>query len=167
MIPIIVALNKVYQKKAYLGITATVFIVALGLNYYSLIMAVPGSSLGLFFTTSAWWQPALPFLLSFLISILIGMQVYMLRQRFDKATTAKAGIGAFSSVSGILGSIISSAGCVSCLIALLSFLGIGTILVLLTYRYYIITGSIILLLLSVHLTAKSILCTACSVTERE
>ncbi len=161
------ALRCVYKRKRYIFLSFVVFLAVLSLNYYSLIYAVPGSSLAIFFEVSAWWQVALPPLLSLLIATLIGMQVYMLHLRFTQETVAKAGTGIFSSGFGVIGSIFSSAGCFSCLTALLGFLGTGTLLFLLKFRYAIMGVSIFLLLLSIQMTAKSVMCSACAIRRRK
>lgn len=154
-----------YQEKSSFVVAALAFFAVLGLNYYSLIAAVPGSSLSIFLETSTWWQVLLPVVVSSLIALLIGMQAYMLRQRRAHAAI-KASTGIFSSFGGIVGSVFGSAGCFSCLTALLGFLGTGTLLVLLKYRYAIIGVSIAFIVFSVHMTAKSIMCRACATSRR-
>lgn len=158
---IVQATRIAYQEKSTLVVTALAFVAVLDLNYYSLIATVSGSSLVIFFETSAWWQILLPIVVSAFIALLIGMQVYMLRQRRAHAAI-KASTGVFSSFTGIIGSVFGSAGCFSCLTALLGFLGTGTLLILLKYRYAIIGVSLALLLVSLHLTAKSIACGVCT-----
>lgn len=157
------AFKMVYGERRYITITALAFLFFLSLNYYALVYAVSGSSLTIFIETSAWWQIALPLLLSALIAILVGMQAWMLRKHFTKSTMTEASTGVFSSFAGMMGSVFGSAGCLSCLTTLFGFLGTGTLLFLAKYRYPLIGGSMLMLLFSIYMTAKNITCDACAV----
>lgn len=161
------AMQATHRERNYILLACLVFLVALGLNYYSLVYAVPGSSLALFVKGSTWWQIPLPLLFSALIAILISMQVFMLRKRCPSTATTKIGTGALSSFSGIIGSIFGSAGCLSCLTAVFGFLSTGTLLFLVKYRYTLISASMLLLLFSIHLTAKSINRNSCAMPSKQ
>ena len=94
-------------------------------------------------------------LLSGLYSIFITMQVYVMRQRKKVSgvgTTIGGGLGTlFAGVAG-------TAFCASCLAPLFALFGIGFggVLFVLQYRFYFVTGIIILMLIAIYLTSRNI-----------
>tara|TARA_B100000745_G_scaffold264490_1_gene189208 strand:- start:5883 stop:6383 length:501 start_codon:yes stop_codon:yes gene_type:complete len=94
-------------------------------------------------------------LLSGLYSLFITMQVYAMRQRKDiggVGTTVGGGLGTlFAGVAG-------TAFCASCLAPLFAIFGVGFggVIFVLQYRFYFVTGIVILMLIAIYLTARKI-----------
>ena len=94
-------------------------------------------------------------LLSGLYSLFIAMQIYVMRQKKKVSgvgTTIGGGLGAL--FAGIAG----TAFCASCLAPLFALFGIGFggVIFVLQYRFYFVTGIIILMLTAIYLTSRKI-----------
>lgn len=105
-------------------------------------------------------------LLSLLSALSLTFHFYMLRRKsVTKSITLTIGGGFLGGTAGIVGSLFATASCAACVATLLSFLGVGTVFFLLGYRQLIITFSIVLMLVSLHFTARKVLgiCDVCSI----
>jgi hypothetical protein len=98
---------------------------------------------------------ALITLLSFLSSIFITMQGYVIRQKW----IASAPIGAAAGGLGALfAGIAGTAFCASCLALLFALFGtgFGSVIFVLEYRWYFVSAAVLFLLLAIYLTAHNI-----------
>ncbi len=108
--------------------------------------------------------------LALLAAVSVTLQIKMFRSHNDvKRQAGAAAMGGISIITGVLSSLFASATCVACLGAAVGFLGFGTIMFLATNRWYIVAGAVLLLLLSIYLSARRINrgCEVCLVPHRE
>ena len=157
----IVAAVKMAAKSRMAVASALVsFAVFLPLFVYSTIVTTPGNSLELWnqFTPDA--AKALVLVSAAALGILFGLLVYSFKQ---KASFKKAGIGAAAAGSGFFAALIGTAACLSCLAALLGFLGVGTLIALLDYQLPIMVAGLLITLASIYVVSGSIVadCTDC------
>ena len=131
---------------------------------YIPVFITPGNSLAFFLEITPWWAILLLLLLSILMGILTAMQFYIWRT-MRKARAHEIGLGLGAVLSSFLSGIFSSATCAACISALFSFFipPVG-ILVLLSYRWWIIATGAILVLFSIRLTSKRVVhgCAQCN-----
>lgn len=101
-------------------------------------------------------------LLSFLSSIFITMQAYVMRRRRKIGTVSTAGAGG---LGALFAGIAGTAFCASCLAPLFAIFGIGFggVLFVLEYRVYFVVVIISLLVIAIYLTARKIMnvCISC------
>lgn len=123
------------------------------------VLLIPGNSF-LFqlkiFTTKDY---VLLGILALLAAFNINLQIYAYQQ-----AKIKSGKAAASSSSAFLAALFGTASCAGCLTTLLGFLGVSTVLVLLKYRWVIVSITIAIVLLSLYLTTQKIegYCKNCS-----
>ncbi len=96
--------------------------------------------------------------ISILAGLSVTLQIRVWREKRaaqiqSAGTTALSGAGV---LSGLVSSIFASATCATCVGALFGFLGFGGVLFLLTYRWYFLSGAIILLVFSIYFSARRI-----------
>jgi hypothetical protein len=105
---------------------------------------------------------ALITLLSFLSSIFITMQGYVIRQKWIASGAIGAAAGGLGALfAGIAGTAI----CVSCLVPIFALFGIGfggSIFVL-EYQWYFVAATTLIMLVAIYLTARKInrICSSC------
>lgn len=153
--------NKLYLT-CFLGFTVILF----WLFLYIPVRTIPGNDFS--FQLSI-LRPGGIFLLislSLLTALSLTLHIYLLK---NKVSTKRVGVtigsGIFGSTVGIVGSLFATASCAACLSTLLGFLGVVTVFFLLDHRQLIITLSIILMLISLHFTAQTVLgiCEECRI----
>jgi len=162
----LLAIKTVLSKKWYLfSFLALVPLVFLFFVYIP-VRSIPGNSLefqlGIFshrdYTTLT--------IFSLLTSLFLIMQAFIFRNSLNSkdklVSLGKGGIGGYVA---IIGSIFGTASCSSCLAALFGFLGFNTLLFLVERQWYIVSGAIILLLISLYFVSKKIngICDICRV----
>lgn len=87
--------------------------------------------------------------------LFLVLQTDLFRQhRGLRAKLGLVGKGGAGSAAGILAAILGTAACASCVAVLLGFLGIGTVFALIRYRWFVVVGAIVLMLISIGLTLK-------------
>lgn len=154
--------KEILSKKSYFILfSSTVLIMFLA---YILIpvLSIPGNTI--LFQLSIWklkdYAVIIP--LSFLVSLMITMQVYSFKQKRENRLkeTGKSVVGGYS---GIVAGVFGTASCSSCVAAIFGFLGTGSVFFLIKYQWYVVTISIILVLLSLYLSSMNIQknCKAC------
>lgn len=98
--------------------------------------------------------------LAVLSSLFIVLQIYtykIVRRRKERAKVL--GQSAVGGYSGLVAAMFGTAACASCLAALFGFLGIGTVFFLIRYQWLIVSGAILLILISIYFTSKK--CASC------
>jgi len=146
--------KKVLQNRGYLRIFIIASASFLALFILLPTLLTPGNSL--IFQWSevfTFWNYVLMISLSSLIGLMISMQVYSYRIKKSMKSTGKGVVGGFS---GFIAGIFGTAACSSCVAAIFGFLGLGTVVFLIQYQWYIVTLSLILVLLSIYLTSLTI-----------
>lgn len=105
-------------------------------------------------------------ILSLLTSLFLVMQIFIFKNSFtakDRTTSlVRGGIGGYTAV---VGSVFATAACSSCLFAFFGFLGFSTLIFLIERQWYIVSGAIILLLISLYFASSKIngICDVCNV----
>ncbi len=104
--------------------------------------------------------------LSLLYALYITMFVYALRLSKQSTKLASGSVvGASGGLSALFAGIAGSAACSACLAPLFAFFGIGFggAIFVLQYRFYFVTGIVILMLIAIYLLARKInkVCDTC------
>lgn len=116
------------------------------------VLLIPGNSLTFQLTIFTIKDYVLLSVLALLAALNMNLQIYAYRQ-----AKMKAGKGtAATSGSAFLAALFGTASCAGCLTTLLGFLGVGTVLVLLKYRWLIVSITITIMLLSMYFTTQKI-----------
>lgn len=157
------AIATVLRRRAYLlvSFTASATFLLLFMYFPDIVTVISGSSLlaknavSLSVFSTPWWGYGLTILLALLLGLLFSLQVYVFRNLKARPVT-EAGAGFLAGVSGIGATIFGSATCVACLSALLAFVGPGTIVFFIGYRWHIMALSVGVTLASLYLVANRI-----------
>ena len=140
-------------KYSWLFALSSAFFAGLYLIYP--VLATPGNDLGFQLSITPWWGLALIALLAFATGLLVAMQAYIFR-RLKAVPVAETGGTVLGGVSAFLANMFASASCTACVSALFSFLGLGTILFLMNYRWEIVGASIALIFVALYFASKRI-----------
>lgn len=94
-------------------------------------------------------------LLSFLSSLFITMQVYVMGQKREMGGVGKATVGG---LGALFAGIAGTAFCASCLAPLFAIFGIGFggVIFVLEYRWYFVVAVTLVMLIAIYLTARKI-----------
>ncbi|MEK6812792.1 MAG: hypothetical protein AABX86_01615 [Nanoarchaeota archaeon] len=158
------AVQKVWKKAKYRYITIIAALVFLFLYVLLPLITVPGNDLAFFFETTTVGQWIILMVLSIVTGMLISMQFYLFeakRKVAEGTPTIIAGVVSFSS------GLFSSAACASCVATVFAFLSTSGVLFLLTYRWYLVAASFLLLGTALVFVSRRIMqhCTSCEVQE--
>ncbi len=156
------SIRLVLSEKRYLAafILATAFMAYL--YVFVPIFTVPGNDLGFFLSITPLGQLAFIGILSIAMGLLIAMQLYSFFAL--KAPQVKAaGTTIFAGASSIVSGVFAGATCAACVSVIFSFLGTGGVFFLLEYRWPIMIGTFLIVLIALFFTSKKIqsLCENC------
>lgn len=104
--------------------------------------------------------------LALLAALLLAMQLYAVQQRRDARMIAGAvGRGSAGSLPALLATILGTASCSACVASVFGWLGLGSVLFILEYRWWFVAASLGLMGVTIVLTARTIehACAACAV----
>lgn len=160
-----VALKSLFAAAYFRVLFAVIWILLFVLLYFLPVWTTPGNDVRFQARIFGAADYALLLLLSGMSALVILMQIKI----FGSGRHAHAGetaIGGMGAVAGVVSSVFTTATCGLCVAALFSFLGFGTILALLEYRWYIAGASGILLLASLYLSTQRLVngCRSCKVS---
>lgn len=158
---ILKASKEVLSKRNYL---IGFFILALFLFFVFIaipILTIPGNSLSLQLTIFKLKDYSLLIFLSILTSLMFIMQFYL----YKNARIIHYGKTAIHGISGFTGAIFGTASCASCIAVVFGFLGAGTVLFLVRYKWYVTSFAIIFMLTSIYFSSLKInnVCKNCEV----
>ncbi|GEM_PF-3127571 len=131
------------------------------------ILATPGNTVVLLWNETPWWGVVILVFLALGMGLLGAMQVYVFRlKRTFALKEGTGGIVAF--FSSVVTGLFSVSSCASCLGTLFTFIGFGTMVRLIAYRWYITLGGFLMVLLSLGLTAQTISgkCNTCIIEKK-
>ena len=151
---IISASKEVLSSKNYLMVFVALTIAFSSVFVFIPILLIPANSLLFQLSVFIIRDYALLSTLSLLIGLMITMQVYS----YKKTKQLQAGKSIIGSSSGIIAGLFGTAGCSSCLASIFGFLGAGNVFFLLEHQTYVVTASIMLILISLYFTARKINC---------
>jgi len=148
-------IKEVLQRPKYSLLFVGAFLVTLYLLILIPALSVPGNSFFLqltLFTPLGW---TLISFIALLYALFMTMQIYVFRNH-KKMAGVGASVG--GGVSVLFAGVASSAFCVSCLAPLFALFGIGFggVLFVLEYRFYFVVVIVVLMAISIYLTAKKI-----------
>lgn len=151
-----------FKKKNYIILLVGVFLAMFALFVLIPVWTVPGNTLTIQLDIFTARDYAVLVLLSFLSSLFISMQIFVMRERKKIA-------GASTAVGGVLGALFAgitgTAFCASCLAPLFAVFGIGFggVIFVLNYRWYFVLAITLFMLVAIYLTARKInkVCTSC------
>jgi uncharacterized oligopeptide transporter (OPT) family protein len=122
---------------------------------YVPIIFSQGNNFRSFLNLTPWYGFLFLILLSFLMGLLIVMQLYLFNANKKFSVRGFTG-GIIASFSSIISGIFSSASCAACLSVFFSFLGTSGTLFLLNYRWEIAIATFLMVVISIYLTSKKI-----------
>lgn len=153
---ILKGLKFIFKNRIYLSIFIFLFMSVFILMFFLPVGMIPGNSVKIqssIFLQKDYWLFGI---LSFLSSLIVVMQVAIVRENNALKIKNSAAIGSFGIFSGVVSSVFGTATCGLCVSALFGFLGAGTIIFLVDHRLYVVFGSIALLLFSLYFSAKRV-----------
>lgn len=167
----ILSANKiVLSKKQYL-LGFLVFIPLVFLFFvYIPVKTIPGNSLDFQLSIFTTRDYVLTTIFSILLSLFLMMQIFVIRNAMDRknilTSVTTGGVGGYVAT---VGAIFGTAACSSCLFVILGFLGASTVFTLLSYQWYIVSGAILALLVSIYFLSKNVngICESCRIDKRK
>ena len=166
---IFVASREVLSKKFYLLGFLTLIPLTFLLFVLIPVKTIPGNSIDFQLGIFSERDYILLITLSLLTSLFLIMQIFIFKNAAlakDKATSlVRGGIGGYVAA---VGSVFATAACSSCLFALFGFLGFSTLIFLVEHQWYIVSGAIILLLISLYFASRKVngICDICFVDNK-
>jgi hypothetical protein len=150
-------MKNIFQKKIYLLIEVLFIVIFASFFIFYPIFTTPGNSLKAQLLFLKPFDYLMIFVLSFLISSNLTLMIYKKKELKMKILPSLS-LGGAGSILGILSGILASALCLSCLVPLFAFLGlgVGTLFFAFKYKFYIFLISSIILAFSLYLSYKSI-----------
>ena len=122
------------------------------------VKTVPGNSSSFQIAIFGWKDWVILAAIAVLNALFITIEIYAfnLRRSVMQAGRISAGLitGGVGTSSGIMASIFSTASCSLCVSAIFGFLGANTVVFLVNNRGYVVIASIMLLVLSLFLSAR-------------
>lgn len=160
------ASKEVLSKRKYLTLFAAFSLVVVFVFVYIPVTTIPGNSYGFQLSIFTPANFILMGILALLTGLLFTMSIYVLRQSAMVKEAGRAGAGGGA---GVTAAIFGTAACSSCVAAIFGFLGAPTVFFLIGARNYIVTGAIILLIISLYFTSKNVnkICEECVVSSNK
>ncbi len=147
------SVREVINKKNYFILFLMVTLGFITLFISISVFATPGNSVALQLKIFTPLNYLTIFIFSSLVGLMFSMQVYNYK---IKKSLKKVGEGIFGGLSGFAAGIFGTASCASCIAVIFGFLGTGTVFFLVEKQVYVMSVSLIFLLLSIYLTSLSI-----------
>ncbi len=167
---ILIANKTVFSKKIYLlGFLALIPLVFLFFVYIP-VKTIPGNNLNFQLSIFTTRDYVLTIVFSILLSLFLVMQIFVIRNALDRksmlTSITTGGVGGYVAA---VGAIFGTAACASCLFAILGFLGASTVFTLLQYQWYVVSGAILMLLVSIYFLSKKVngICESCRIDKRK
>lgn len=165
---ILVASSTVLSRKTYLFTFLAFTPLAFFIFVFIPTVTIPGNSIDFQLSIFTTRDYVLLGILSLLTSLFLVIQIFIFRNSLNSkarlSTIGKGGIGGYAAV---VASVFGTASCSACLFALFGFLGASTLLFLIQHQWYIVSGAIILILISLYFTARKVngICDLCRINK--
>lgn len=121
------------------------------------IFTIPENDLRFYLTILRPIDYAIYAFLSLVIAAVIMMQVYLFKQSRDNkkrlASTVQGGVGAYSAM---LGGLLATAACSSCIAGLLGFLGVGSVLFVAQNNVAVAGVALLISLFSLYMSSRKV-----------
>jgi hypothetical protein len=161
------AAERVFREKGYIQLAVVLSIVFL-LIYISIpVFVVPGNDYKYYFSVTPIHEHVFSLILSVIMGIVFTMQIYSWKNSIS--IVKNAGMGFVGFFSGTISTIFASATCVSCITAIFSFIGFGTVNLLLEHKTEIMLMTLGIVLASLYFTSRKIngKCKSCFIPKPE
>lgn len=155
-------INEPFKNKNYIFLFLILFFISFTLFVFIPVWTVLGNTLTTQLDIFTARDYAVLILLSFLSSLSITMQGYVMRQKrkINGVGTATAG-----GLGALFTGIVGTAFCASCLASLFAIFGIGFggVVFVLEYRWYFVVATTFIMFVAIYLTARKIsrVCISC------
>lgn len=151
-----VILSEALYKALFLAFSILAFVMFVIVPVWS----TPGNSISFQISLFTFWNWSIFVILAPLISLLLTAQIYVFvrtKNNMDKAKNlGSVGSGLFGGYAGFLGAVFATASCSWCAVALLGFLGSGTVLFIAQNQLWIVLAAIAVLLFSLYLILRKV-----------
>lgn len=141
------------NRKRFFLLTLAAFVVFILIPVFT----IPGNDLRFYLTVLRPIDFAIYALLALAIAALILMQVYLFKQSHDKkkrlASAVQGGVGTYSA---ILGGLLATAACTSCIAGLLGFLGAGSVLFIAQNNMTVAVVALLISIFSLYMSSRKI-----------
>lgn len=121
------------------------------------VFTIPGNDLRFYLTILRPIDYAIYALLSLVIAAVIMMQVYLFKQFRDYkkrlASTVSGGVGTYSAV---IGGLLATAACSSCIAGLLGFLGAGSVLFIAQNNVVVAVVALFISIFSLYMSSRKV-----------
>ncbi len=156
---IINASKQVLSRRNYLILFIALIFIILAVFISIPVFLIPVNSLLFQLTVFTTKDYILLTILSVLTSLIIVMQIFSYKQ----AKLYSSGRTAIGGGSAIVAALFGTASCSACLAAVFGFLGIGTVLFLVEYQWFIVGIAILIMLVSLYFTSLKLngVCDSC------
>lgn len=154
-------------RESFKDINSRLIFIAIFLTFFLLfvlipVLVVPGNTVETQASIFTIRDYSVLALLSFLTSLFITMQLYVIQQKKKASGVSTATAGG---LGALFAGFIGTAGCAGCLAPLFAAFGIGFggVVFVLEYRLFFIIGMTLIMLFSIYLTARKIsnVCVSC------
>lgn len=137
----------------FIGISLLLFV----LLFLIPVNVIPGNEIAFQAVLFGWKDYIFLGALALLGGLVATLQVFIFKQRYKaKIGISTGAVGGLGILSGIFSSIFATATCSLCVGALFGFLGAGGVLFFVSNRIYVIMVSLILLYISLYVSAKKL-----------
>lgn len=153
------AFKKTFSQKIYFLIFIASAVVAWLFFVWIEVKTIPGNDFAFQLSLFRIRDHILLGVFAILIGLNLTFQIYSFRQKKTVRTITKTLAHSTSSGAlGIFGAVAGTAVCASCLASLFGLLGLGmgSVIFVLQYQTYFLTGAIMLMLCSLYFTARRI-----------
>ena len=147
------ASKKILSNTKYLISFIVIAVVLFGIFVLIPVLTIPGNDLLFQLDVFTFKDYALLIFLAVFMSLMIAMQVFSYQV---KKSAAKATSGTAAMVPGFTAALFGTASCSSCVAAIFGVFGIGTVLFLIQYQWYIVGFSFLLVGISIYFSSVSI-----------
>lgn len=166
MADFIFTIKKVLRSRNYFSIFLISAILLFVLLVLIPIFTIPANNLSMQLKIFTPQNYLLMGFFSLLAGVILALSWYSFRQQKEISSASQSvAAGAASTFAGIFGAVVGTASCLSCLVALLSLvgLGVGSALFVLENQSYFLLGAIVLMLISLYFTTQKItrVCESC------
>ncbi len=127
----------VLADRAFLALSVALWLVFLAAYLFVPVWLTPGNTLSFQLQLLRWQDYAFIGILAAAASLLTVMQLFLFlrHRRWHMRTAAEGGLGV---VSALLGGLLATAACSSCVLSLLGFLGAGSAFFLLQHQSFVV-----------------------------
>jgi len=150
-----------HRKVVFLLVVLFTFVVLFSLP----VFLIPGNSFAFQLSITRWSDVALLLAFSFMLGLVAVLQLEWRRCcGVCESKIASATKGGSSVFAALTGGLFATAACSSCIVGILSLVGISTSVafLLLDYRWYIVWGALLLTAAFVAMTARKIAQSNCT-----